>query len=53
MRFEYDENKKPILKMDDNGVKMTISFWDKPKTTDLKKTITDLLTSAYETRVTA
>ena len=53
MRFEYDENKKPILKMDDNGVKMTISFSDKPKNTDLKKTITDLLTSAYENRVIA
>lgn len=51
MRFEYDENMKPILKMEDNGVKITISFSDKPKNTNLKQTIVDLLTSAYEQKV--
>ena len=53
MLFEYDENRKPILKMEDNGVKITISFSEKPKNADLKQTIVDLLTSAYENRVTA
>ena len=53
MQFEYDENRKPILKMEDNGVKITISFSEKPKNADLKQTIVDLLTSAYENRVTA
>lgn len=53
MQFEYDENRKPILKMEDNGVKITISFSEKPKNTDLKQNIVDLLTSAYENRVTA
>lgn len=53
MRFEYTENKKPVIKMEDNGVKITISFSDKPKNTDLKSIIVDLLTSAYENRVTA
>lgn len=51
MWFEYDENKKPILKMEENGVKITISFSEKPKNTDLKRTIIDLLTSAYEQKV--
>ncbi len=51
MRFEFDENRKPILKMEDNGVKITISFSDKPKNTNLKQTIVDLLTSAYEQKV--
>ena len=53
MRFEYDKDQNPVLKMEENGVKITISFSDKPKNTDLKQTIVDLLTSAYETRVTA
>ena len=53
MQFEYDENRKPILKREDNGVKITISFTEKPKNTDLKQNIVDLLTSAYENRVTA
>lgn len=53
MRFEYDENKKPILKTEENGVKITISFSEKPKNTELKETIVDLLTSAYENRVTS
>ena len=53
MLFGYDENKKPILKMENNGVKITISFSDKPKNTNLKQTIVELLTSAYENRVTA
>lgn len=53
MRIEYDENSKPVLKMEENGVKITISFCEEPKHSDLKKRIVDLLTSAYETRVIA
>lgn len=51
MRFYYDENNTPILKMEDNGVKLTISFSDTPKCSNLKQTIVDLLTSAYEQKV--
>ena len=43
MRFEYDVNNKPILKMNDNGVALTISFSENPNKTDLKQTIVDLL----------
>lgn len=53
MRIEYDENNKPVLKTEENGVKLTISFCEEPKHSDLKKRIVDLLTSAYETRVIA
>ena len=53
MRIEYDENNKPVLKTEENGVKITISFCVEPKHSDLKKRIVDLLTSAYETRVIA
>ena len=52
MRFEYDNAQKPVLKMEDNGVNITISFSDKPQNANLKQTIIDLLTSAYESRVT-
>ena len=51
MRLDYDENNTPILKMEDNGVKLTISFSDAPKCSNLKQTIIDLLTSAYEQKV--
>ena len=53
MRIEYDENNKPVLKTEENGVKITISFCEEPKHSDLKKRIVDLLTSAYENRVIA
>lgn len=53
MRIEYDENNKPVLKTEENGIKITISFCEEPKHSDLKKRIVDLLTSAYETRVIA
>jgi hypothetical protein len=53
VRIEYDENNKPVLKTEENGVKITISFCEEPKHSDLKKRIVDLLTSAYETRVIA
>ena len=53
MRIEYDENNKPVLRTEENGVKITISFCEEPKHSDLKKLIVDLLTSAYETRVIA
>ena len=53
MRIEYDENNKPVLKTEENGVKITISFCEEPRHSDLKKRIVDLLTSAYETRVIA
>jgi hypothetical protein len=53
MRIEYDENNKPVLRTEENGVKITISFCEEPKHSDLKKRIVDLLTSAYETRVIA
>ena len=52
MNLKYDENRKPILIMEENGVTMTISFSDNPRVSDLKKVIVDLLTSAYENRVT-
>ena len=48
MRIEYDENNKPVLKTEENGVKITISFCEEPKHSDLKKRIVDLLTSAYK-----
>ena len=51
MRFEYNEKREPIIKTEESGVKITISFSDKPKNTDLKQTIIDLLISAYENRV--
>lgn len=53
MRIEYNENNKPVLKTEEDGVKITISFCEEPKHSDLKKRIVDLLTSAYETRVIA
>jgi hypothetical protein len=53
VRIEYDENNKPVLRTEENGVKITISFCEEPKHSDLKKRIVDLLTSAYETRVIA
>lgn len=53
MRIEYDENNKPVLKTEENGVKLTISFCEEPKHSDLKKRIVDLLTSAYGNRVIA
>ena len=43
MRFKYDANKKLILKMNDNGVDLTISFSENPNKTDSKQTIVDLL----------
>ena len=52
MKLEY-ENKKPVLKMEENDVSITVVFSDNPQNTNLKKTILDLLTSAYENRVTA
>lgn len=52
MTLEFDENKKPVLKMSDKDVTITISFSDNPQNKNLKGTIIDLLTSAYESRVT-
>lgn len=51
MTLEYDENKKPVLKMSDKDVTITISFSDAPKNKELKQTIVELLTSAYEDKV--
>ena len=51
MKLEY-ENKKPVLKLEENDV-ITVVFSDNPQNTNLKKAILDLLTSAYENRVTA
>ena len=51
MRFEYDEKNKPILITERNGIKIKISFSDNPKNIDLRQTIVDLLSSAYENRV--
>lgn len=51
MRFEYDEKNKPILITESNGIKIKISFSDNPKNIDLRQTIVDLLSSAYENRV--
>ena len=50
MRFEYDEKNKPILITESNGIKIKISFSDNPKNIDLRQTIVDLLSSAYENR---
>ena len=50
MRFEYDEKNKPILITESNGIKIKISFSDNPKNIDLRQTIVDLLSSAYESR---
>ena len=50
MRFEYDEKNKPILIPESNGIKIKISFSDNPKNIDLRQTIVDLLSSAYENR---
>ena len=52
MKLDY-ENKKPVLKLEENDVSITVVFSDKPQNTKHKKTILDLLTSAYENRVTA
>ena len=52
MKLEY-ENRKPVLKLKENDVSITVVFSDNPQNTNLKKTILDLLTSAYENRVTA
>lgn len=49
MKLEY-ENKKPVLKLEQNDVSITVIFSDNPQNTNLKKTILDLLTSAYENR---
>ena len=53
MQFKYNESKKPILEMKENGVSITISFSENPKSTNLMQIIVDLLTSAYEKRATA
>lgn len=50
MKLEY-ENKKPVLKLEENEVSVTIVFSDNPQNTNLKQTILDLLTSAYENRI--
>ena len=47
MRFEYNEKREPIIKAEESGVKITISFSDNPKHTNLKESIVDLLTSAH------
>ena len=52
MKLEY-ENKKPVLKLEENDVSITVVFSDNTQSTNLKKIILDLLTSAYENRVTA
>ena len=51
MRFEYDEKKNPILKLEDDGVKITISFSNAPKCSNLKETIIDFLISSYEQKI--
>ena len=51
MRFEYNEKGEPVIKMEESGVRITISFSDNPKHTNLKESIIDLLTSAYENRL--
>ena len=51
MQFDYDKNEKPILRMEENGVIMTISFSEEPKNSNLKRTIIDLLTSVYGQKV--
>ena len=50
MKLEY-ENKKPVLKLEENEVSVTIVFSDNPQNTNLKQTILDLLTSAYGNRI--
>lgn len=50
MKLEY-ENRKPVLKLKENDVSITVVFSDNPQNSNLKKTILDLLTSAYENRV--
>ena len=50
MKLEY-ENKKPVLKLEENEVSVTIVFSDNPQNTNLKQTILELLTSAYENRI--
>ena len=52
MKLEY-ENKKPVLKLKENDVSITVVFSDNTQNTNMKKKIIDLLTSAYENRVTA
>lgn len=51
MKIFYDENNNPVLKVEDNGVKISISFADAPKCSNLKETIIDLLTSSYEQKL--
>ena len=50
MKLEY-ENKKPVLKLEENEMSVTIVFSDNPQNTNLKQTILDLLTSAFDNRV--
>ena len=50
MKLEY-ENKKPVMKLEENDVSITVVFSDNPQKTNLKKKIFDLLTSAYENRI--
>lgn len=50
MKLEY-ENKTPVLKLEENDVSITVVFSENPQNTNLKQTILDLLTSAYENRI--
>ncbi|MCI9448843.1 MAG: hypothetical protein HFE30_01130 [Clostridiales bacterium] len=52
MQLTY-ESQKPILKTENEGVKIVISFSENPRSSNLKESIVELLTAAYENRVTA
>ena len=37
MRFEYNEKREPIIKTEESGVRIIISFLDNPKHANLRK----------------
>lgn len=50
LRLEYEAG-KPVMKMVSNGVKMTFRFAETPPPSDIKKTVVDILTSQYVSKV--
>jgi len=52
MRLDYNALGKPMLKIEKEDVQIEISFADVPSKENVKQTILDLLTVAYEKRVT-
>ena len=52
MRLDYNALGKPMLKIEKEEVQIEVSFSEVPSKEDVKQTVLDLLTVAYEKRVT-